>query len=553
MINPNDWHPYPRYGLAAAVVEQNAFAKDLTNMAELVRLAKHSLELGLSKCILYTQDIPRLGETLSYQNLSRDQYFAVQAGSNFKLKTIWGKEIKKENGFLVAPHVLTGSNAGGIVSKIIELIADLSKPINRHSETCLFQSFAPMVREVLNEGRSSPSDPKTSLLEAAFTAVATLTTLKPCIYTRIPLTEDKNANYGLIPDLDIWKEGAIKQRPLIEFVRVFKALSETYEGDKYTAKVGKKGDYSRPACFYGNYPGATTFSSGPLGVVSLLAAVGRWAREVGSFSSLSASNWAMITLDSLQNRPLYIVSNAGTIQETFGHHLIELVQQSDLTTIVSALHKAELFYDKPQENSEEKNSKKKNGKSNNDPTPKEKLYRMMAERFLRLYTPDSFQNFLAYRATYPVELRTLINHYMTQHRNIDLDIVQSARAYGASLNRAAYLIGKENNAKDPSRTIDEYKNRVLTELESTLGSNTSSSNPLSRLGSIIGRATFRDIDSDAARFIEAVFTGAITPKEASDLIITFMRLNTYQAKTPPVPNPPTIEAYPDDITNESKS
>lgn len=184
----------------------------------------------------------------------------------------------------------------------------------------------------------------------------------------------------------------------------------------------------------------------------------------------------------------------------------------------------------------------------NDDEKKKQAFLMMAERFLRLYTPESFKIFLSFRAEYPAELSKLLNHYFmtTKQNKIDLEIVKSARAYGEALNLAAYIAANEDfktKLKDASseiktlpedelrkyksKSISESKDRVLTQLESTIGSSKSSTALFHQLGSITGRLVKKDIPSISGRFMEAVLTGEIDVEDAKNMIMAFMRLSTY--------------------------
>lgn len=507
-LNPNFWHPYARYGVAVAVVEQNAFNHDLSDSIVLEKLAKHSLQEALDGYLIRTFDNPSLqNEEIKYSYVSKEDT----------------SEAFKKDGVMLSPHVLTsndryGGKWKGCFDKVQkDLIKNPEKPSKKENLQELFQSFAPMVKEINKEGNEGSSNPKVTYLEAAFTAITTLTKLKPCLNARIPNkgTDKKQvwANHGIIPDLPIWEELDKKSTPLIDFVLLFKNISETYQGDILKAKVRVSKKYPQPLIFRGNFPNANRLSNGSLGVVSLVAAIGRWTREIQYFRDKSSINWADRVLHFIQKNPLYIVSNEGSFQESFNHHLIDLTLKEDLTAIGLSFYRVRLLF-------------------GNDDERKKQTFLMMAERFLRLYTPESFKVFLSFRAEYPAELSKLLNHYFmtTKQNRIDLEIVKSARAYGESLNLAAYIAAKEDCEKDASKSLNDYKDRVLTQLESTIGSTKSSTALFQQLGSIAGRLVKRDISSASGRFMEAVFTGEIDVEDAKNMITAFMRLSTYTEK-----------------------
>src|SRR5690606_1504673 len=110
--------------------------------------------------------------------------------------------------------------------------------------------------------------------------------------------------------------------------------------------------------------------------------------------------------------------------------------------------------------------------------PKVDLFRMMADRFLRLFTQPALRDFLAIRATYPAELGSVFESYFTTYamKPLTPELVASARAYGAALNRAAWSAATADAQSDEkrrgssSRSPEEYKQRALVEFESAVQS-----------------------------------------------------------------------------------
>ena len=559
MINPNSWHPYPRYGLAAAMVENNVTQLDFQNLEELVGLARKALKKGLNSYLLRTTDDPNTDTKLAY-------------------KYVFGEDVNPGNkngqgskfGYFMAPHVLTENNPAPAVSKIRDLIERLSEPDQNPDKSYeLTKSFAPMITKT-NHGNLSMANPKVGLLIASYTAIATLTELKPSVYARVPLTSDKNpdyANFGIILDLPLWDETNLTDRPLIDFISIFKDLSQNYdetgkfigfpkavksgsetEGDSPEDELLTKDEqkvatnkkkapkkvvftYGRPAIFDGNYPGAA--KSGTLGAVSLVAAIGRWARQGKTLLLDNPEGEAKRVLMHLAERPLYIVSYEGTRQESFGFHLVDLTLNTDLSSITKGLNNVRLLGI---------------GETEKFKTTKWQTFRMMSDRFLRLYTPASFQDFLAFRAEYPASLKPLLEHYMAQQsEKLSLAIIQSARAYGESLNNAAFFAA-EDEMKDDARRQNkpkptpemkekpeyktkrnQYKDRILTQFESTIGSAKSSAALFSQLGTIAGRLTHREIKPEAGEFMEAVLTNDVSIDDAKNLITAFMRISTFKS------------------------
>ncbi|AUD02100.1 hypothetical protein [Spirosoma pollinicola] len=526
MINPNNWHPYPRYGLATAMVMLDNQLADFTDPIMLLKLGAKALRKGINAYSLRTLGDPKSDTKLSFTYLSGED---VNPGS--------ANNQSSKFGYFLAPHILTSNNAAEAIKEIRQLLQLLDgTDVNPAKSYELKRSFAPMIAK-LNNGNASMANPRVGLLEATFTAIATLTDLKPSVYA--PHKKDEFCNFGIIPDLPLWDEQKPSHLPLIEFVEVFKDLTDTYARepgeDKYiaTVKPDKKA-YARPSVFSGNYPGAA--KGGTLGAISLVAAIGRWARQENTLLLGKPNNeLARIVLIQLATRPLYIVSYEGIRQESFGHHLVDLALNSDLSDINQAFNKVRLL------GIDEREKFKSTNWQN---------FRMMSDRFLRLYTPASFQDFLAFRAEYPASLKPLIEHYMTQQSDkLSPEIIKSARAYGESLNNAAFSAATEEMEDDARRqnkpkptseikkTLDyrtkrnQYKDRILTQFESTVGSAKSSAALLSQLGTIAGRLTHREIKPEAGEFMEAVLTGDISIDDAKNLITAFMRLSTFKAAT----------------------
>lgn len=523
MINPNSWHPYPRYGLAAAMVMLDEQQADFTDPVPLLKLAAKALRKGINAYSLRTLGDPKVEAKLSFSYLAGAD---VNPGS--------ANNQSSKFGYFLAPHVLTSNNAADAIKEIRQLLQLLDgTDVNPAKSYELKRSFAPMIAK-LNNGNASMSNPRVGLLEATFTAVATLTDLKPSVYA--PHKKDEFCNFGIIPDLLLWDEQNPAHLPLIEFIEVFQTLSKTYEGeDKYVATVkADKKAYARPGVFYGNYPGAAR--GGTLGAVSLVAAIGRWARQENTLLLGKPNNeLAKTVLAQLATQPLYIVSYEAIRQESFGQHLADLALKSDLSDINRAFNKVRLLGIDEREKF----------KSTNWQT-----FRMMGDRFLRLYTPASFRDFLAFRAEYPASLKPLIEHYMTQQsEKLSREIIQSARAYGESLNSAAFIAATEEMEDDARRQgkpkptpeikktpdyrtkLNQYKDRILTQFESTVGSAKSSAALLSQLGTIAGRLTHREIKPEAGEFMEAVLAGDVSMEDAKNLITAFMRLSTFKAAT----------------------
>ncbi|RMG19913.1 MAG: hypothetical protein D6730_20760 [Bacteroidetes bacterium] len=509
----NQWHPYPRYGLAVAAVMTGQLQADFTDLEVLREMAIQSLEMGLSQFMLRPAgSLPGKADRIYYGYVEPEK---LDPGRKS------GQSAK--NGYYTAPHVLTGNDAKELLKAVKRLLDELkqrNKALSRPH--ALKRSFAPMVSK-LNNGRASMQDPKVGLLMAAFTAIATLTPLKAAAYTRLRATDSGSANTGIIPDLPFFlpQQGLF---PLIDYLRLFRQMCDEREGEDPMLGRVKNKTYERPPIFQGNYPNAVRNRA--IGAVSLLVAIGEWVKKGRLLGADSRAEFARQVLEQLYRRPLYLVSYSGVRQEHFGHHLVDITLHGESRTIVQALYKTRL----PRTTDKGKAANKDKRKQH---------FELMADRFLRLFTPATFRDFLAFRAEYDFHLFPLLIRYMMkEHPHLTPQLIASAKAYGVSLNKAAYIAAKEEVEGDKSstnRSLAEYKDKYLSQFESTIHSARSGTALLSQLSTIAGRITKREIDPEALPFMEAVAlgqqAGGIGLKTAQELITAFMRVRAYSASS----------------------
>lgn len=519
MMNLNYLHPYPRYGVAAALIEmreQGIFLEDLTDPKTTAKLAADVIDRLLNRYTLWTQDKP-LDEATTQLDFTYLEGKKVDPGQ----KSGQGAG----NGYYLAPHIITNDKSSSKTVAEARTIRSLllkAKEEDLLKPQKLKRSFAPLTGKI-NNGKASMTEPKADLLEAAFTLITTLTEYKPASQ----IVKGKSfVNATIIPDLPLVDGDST---PLIDFVRLFADLQYKVDAgfkegtSPYRSVMDPKNRvYRRPPIFSGNYPNAPRDKS--LGVVSLVAAIGAWAKDNEPFEGDSRTAYATRILDMLADHPLYIVSYEEFRQESFGHHLVGLSIKTDLPAIVRSVHRATLF----------------NVESTKD--PKYNLYKFFFDRFLQQFSQATFRDFLATRAEYPTTLSPLIEQYMaTAHKELSPELVKSARAYGQSLNRAAYRAAKKEEEEDikggrKPRPLQELKNRILVQFESTILSAKSTTALLSQMGIIAGRLTGNEISNDAELFMETVAAWPPTKENlslAQELVTAFMRLNSYVATAKP--------------------
>lgn len=483
-------HPYPRYGLAVTLVEQgasNSWKGALDDPEQLIRMAGPVVEASLGRFRVHTQDDLDGDRTLRYRYLSNDE-----------LET---SGQRASGGYYIAPHVVIEDRpVRYLIKEARGFLDDLHGDVDPNSSTELKRSFAPFSAK-LNQGTRSPSNPKSTRLEATFSLVAALAPLKPAAQVEF-------TNQVMIPDLDL--EG------MIRFVQLFRDMKNSEVEDPLTLERSEGSNRKRPPIFDGNYPDAPRSSA--FGPVGLMGAMGQWARRTERLPEVEP------VLAKMAGSPIYLVSYDDNLmrQEYIGHHAARLAREYNLPAVLDSLHRSR-FYN-PDDNDPESNTRKN--------------FFRMAGRFLQLYTQATFRDFRAFRVQYESILSPIFTDYFMSEQEIAPDIVQSARAYGSYLNYVAYLIAeeevKENEEQEgggTGRDLYEAKARALAQMESTTLSARRPSALFAQLNVMAGRQVNRDVPADAERFIEAVNTGEIEFDEAKDLVLAYMRLRSDKASS----------------------
>lgn len=538
MMDYNALHPYPRYGAAVALYQARLTPDEITTSEALAPLVARAIDQALATYTVRTLDDPKAEGTTTLS-------FAWVKDPEPGTKT--GQIASK--GYYLAPHVITSDGAALSLLQAARALADeVRAGENLSKSTELTKAVSPLVAKV-NSGKASPSNPKTSRLEAALTALATVTPDKAAAWSM--------GTAALIPDLPL--TDADGRFPLLDYVSLFGRMRSRYYDTAAAMQtpLAKDGGYKRPRLHEGNFPEAPSNSA--LSTLGVVASVGWWARHGHTQGAEDPEGWARRVLDLLAERPLLVVTYGNDVikntrQERFGHHLVGLALDGDLRTVVHALRRVMPTA------------------ADNWQDPKVDLFRTMADRFLRLFTRPALHDFLATRAAYPAELGPVFVTYFTQHAMPPLspDLVASARAYGAALNSAAYRAAKASAGDDEkrrgtsSRSLDEYKQRVLVEFESAVQSAKSGPELLAKVGSRAGRLGGFEMPPEAGPFMEAVASGAVGRDQARDLITAFMRLGTWTPKPdaaagPPTPTPATAaptalpagpqdDLFPDDLS-----
>lgn len=479
-------HTYPRYGLAAALVDQDVldWKEALSDTERLLNIARGALQSALHRYRVHT--------TADLENDTKLEYRYLTAAD------VKASGQKAEDGYYIMPHVVVDDQSSRYsVKGVRSIMKKIDTGVSPDKSAELKRSFTPFTTK-LNQGTSSQSNPKTDILEVIFSMVAAVTPLKPA--TQVDFT-----NQVMIPDLDL--------KGLITFVRLFESMQGSEVGGGLTLTRKETSARKRPPIFDGNYPDAPR--SPAFGPVGLMGAIGQWMKRADILAE--EQKQASETLDAMAGRSIYLVSYDGKLmrQEYVGHHVARLAKNHNLPKIIQSLYRIRFY----------------NADHNKPDSNTRATFFMLASRFLQLYTKPAFKDFLAFRANYEAELSPILEEFFMSQYEIQHDIVKSARTYGAYLNDVAYHAAraevdanKERDDGGTGRDIYDAKTRVLAQLESTTMSARRPSSLFAQINVIAGRMSGRDVPAGAGRFMEAVQTGEVEFDEAKDLVLAYMRL-----------------------------
>lgn len=509
-------HPYSRYGLATALLQKQIQPNELRD-EEIHEMLAQTLETGLNHFRLMTSDDPAVSDVLRFVSvplveLQRDSKLVQSAGLAAK-------------GKYLAPNIVTtDGDAKGSYENTVAIIDGLRSQKDLQSDFVFSRSFAPTTAKI-NNGKSSQSPPKGSLLEAACCAITTSTPNKPAAWV-------EGRNTVIVPDLPL--------EELRDFIELFEnMMGSNLEGDLYEAKLKRplqgeaskspvkrkeknkreseaktKSQFKRPRIFNGNYPFAPRQAA--FGALGLLAAIGRWG------IAANQTPWAERVLISIAGteerpgRPLYIVSYDDVSQAQFTHHIVGLASAGELSRIIDALtFETQIL------------SEIEGGRRFDSPAYR--LFYLMASRFLQLFTRAAFLDFLTTRAEYAPAIKPLFEVYFMQATKIPKDIVESARELGQWLNRTAYFVADSDikaDAPDRKAKVQKEKAKILVEFESAAMSAKTPQDMLHRISTRAGRLLQQDAPAKATRYMDATASGEIEPQDALHLLVAYLRLRS---------------------------
>lgn len=356
------------------------------------------------------------------------------------------------------------------------------------------------------KGGASKGCPKSTVFEQGLGLVTTLTKNKPCL--QYICGTDKNLsieNSCIIPDLSI--------QDMVDFIYVFERMNEQeLSGDLMYGKVKrveKKKNISfepkRPQICRGNFPNAPMSSA--LGSIALLGAIGEFAKKTNS-------SLAMKVLDQLKDVPIYLIKYGNASIFSYHHYIVDLAKAGCLRTIVDSMYHIWIY---------------KEGKRERGNLEYQKLD-LFASRFLQSFTRPAFRDFMSIRAEYPSDLFVLLKTYFEKMEKIDSCVVASAKSLGQWLNLLAYKVSKVEGTYSKDE-LNALKSKVLIEFESAIFSAKSGDALIAQVMVRAGRLFNSDAPADAVRYMEETASGNLPLDKAKNLLVAFMRLNTYKEKS----------------------
>lgn len=510
-------HPYIRYA-QALIMNEN----DLNSCEE----------------IISEQIISEIEKGLNSFRLQPVQ--AIEGKDKVKFDFTRIEKGDPKQGLFLAPNVMSKDKCSRFIWKEgNNLLKALKKDtINKLDDISM--SVAPVAGEYLSfsiQGNIGRGNPKVSIYEQGLSAVTTLTPYKPCLQYRI----DKRGmpemfNVCIIPDLPI--------EELKGFIRFFKLMLKTETADDLmygnvvSTKTGKGNaekityEAKRPLIYRGNFPNPPRSSA--LGSVALLGTIGEFVKES------KYSEQAKSVLESLKETTMYLIKYGGASTFTFNHHVIDLAKDGKLKSIIDSIYYSKLYNQDRRSSSNSEYQK----------------FDLFTSRFLQLFNHAAFKDFLAFRAEYPSEVKTLFNTYFIKMEKLDPTIVSSARALGKWINKVAYFTAKAEVKAGTSNYWEELrrvKSKALIELESSTFAAKSGDALIAQAVTRAGRMSGLDAPEAAALFMEKTASGELPLENAKNLLIAFSRLiNKAEKKEVPIEysNDDSDEAETDDHSEE---
>ena len=494
-------HPYFKYGLAVVMAENNFDSPN--QVFENVSVLSSEIQKGLNHF--------RMKPSGSFRGMEKVKFDYINE-----------KKGSPDNGIFLSPSILSTDKAAGNIYKACENIQKqvLKEPLKRINAT---MSMIPITGEYLSfglTGKAGRGKPKITFAQAALALITSTTPLKPCLaYSKKSKGKVERNNVAIIPDLEI--------KELVDFIFIFKRI--LLSGDKYKFNEGivyrdlkpngevKSEKPARPHIYNGNFPFAPKSSA--MGKVALLGAIGYWSKEA-NFNEEGRK-----VLESLKDAQMYMVSYGNAETFKYNNLIIDLAIENQLRKIIDSFYFAQLY------------SKGKRSSSNR---LEYQNYDLFIGRFLQLFNPPSFKDFLSFRAEYPKSVQLLFKTYFEKMEKIPKEVVASAKELGSWLNNAAYTAAKKDTEQFPDRypkgtdgywkQITKMKSKFLVEMESSAFSARSGDALSMQLVRRAGLLSNSDAPQEGSLFMEKASSGELSLDKAKNLIIAFSRVKNIKTK-----------------------
>jgi len=478
-------HPFINYGLASILANNNLNSENEILNIHLIQ----ELESGVNHF-----RVKPISDNFGQASI-KFQYCDIEKGN-------------PKMGVYLSPSILASDKGAGLVfSSLKKIKSDIERGIDIESSFDITRAITPISAEFSNFSKTAigRGKPKTSMKIAAYCAICTTTANKPSMAFKI-LKKDKPEleNVAIIPDLELDK--------LVDFILLFEQIRISSTEGLLIGNINQKDNKpSRPRIFDGNFPNAPRSSS--LGAVALLGAIGSWAKEAGRI------DWANRVLESLKERPIYMVGTKTFETFSFNHFVIELAKSNKLSSIIDSIFRVVLY---------------NQGFRNFNTRLEYQKFDLFASRFLQLFNRPSFKDFMAFRAEYPYQLEILLKSYFMNIEKIKPEVVNSARELGKWLNYAAYRVANQaidKSTQNRNEKVREQKAKALIEIESSIFSSRSGDALVFQAITRAGRASGLDAPSEAELFMTQAATGEISLDTAKHLLIAFSRVkNKFEPK-----------------------
>jgi len=484
-------HPYIKYGLAITMVNNGIDnSSGITN-----ENLKEEIQRGINCFRVKPKNDDRTKPEIKYEFVDEEKGAPTL-------------------GIYLSPFILSDDRgAVKVIKALKELISKLNS--NKISKIDITRSISPLSGEYGSFGKSiGRGKPKTDIFSAACCAITTSSPLKPAMaYKTFNKGKFERENVAVLPDLEI--------NELIDFINLFNKLKDSATQKLMIGSV-KDGKPFRPKLFDGNFPYAPKTSA--LGSVALLGAIGNWGKEAKNI------DWAKKVLDSLVDKPIYLIGNKTFETFRYNHYIVDLAKDSKLSSIIDSIYYTVLY---------NKGIRKSSPKKELDNRIEYQKFDLFASRFLQLFNRPAFKDFLSFRAEYPHQVEPLFKTYFINMEKVNEKTVQSAHALGKWLNYAAYLVAKAEAAEKGKDELKKAKAKALIEIESSIFSARSGDALIFQAVTRAGRLSKTDAPSESELFMTQTATGEISLETAKHLLIAFSRvMNKIERKE----NPPEIDS-----------